>query len=866
MTVHKADGSYFNATQALSTFTAATYNGPDVFTSSYLGNNNNQMFIDQGGLVYWSAAQATTNTVPLAGALIAGPTGGLTGNHFLQASAAAGSVFSGTAPRPFSQPLFNTTPTINDKSIYDWSSINLSAPNRFWDRTETYYIKLDQNILDTQRQTLAAQAAFMREDSDRWTENFLGTSNDNGQSGQLTVDINKYLLDGTPNPFFLRPYVVSDKPRTQENPQKWDTSRGQLSYRLDLTKESNLLKWLGSFSFTGYGEYKYRSNRQYSWREAFDSPVSWVPTGDYTGFQSAPTGTPTNIQNTQGEYRYYVGAPNSTQVQYAPASFSDGTHQFNWFSRSGTSPNFTYITHTDNIMLGQVAADKSGGTFNSETTLKTAGIVGQSHLLDDRLITTLGWRNDSTWTRFGNPGQPNTNDFLNSDGTTFNPDIINHWNTTIYKNSGHTDNVQFVLHPFVHTPLVTRMEHGDTAAQFFGDLLGGLSLYTNASNSFLTTLPAQDLYRNLLPNTTGTERSWGLGLSLFNDKLQIRATHYNDIQHDAQTNDISTMAQRVLRMDFYTNGAGNPTPYLNLYNNATHWVQYSNPTWSTANIATEVQKEIGFSAADNTYYQNPATPIGATTDVRSIGTEIEINYNPSPYWTMAIAATKLDQSNLNISKALVSWINDRTPIWTTIVDPSITTANAVAEGNPNKLWWLHHYSAAPIAGQPASYASTAQDPADNYNAFVGAPFAVMKAQEGKTSPEIRPYTFRLSSAVQLAGLSDNKYVKKFTVGGALRWEDKGAIGYYGVQQLPAIITDLDPNRPIYDKGHYYVDMFAAYRTKMYRDKIGVTIQLNVQNLGETGRLQPIGAFPDGTISTYRIVDPQKFILSVSFDL
>jgi len=30
--------------------------------------------------------------------------------------------------------------------------------------------------------------------------------------------------------------------------------------------------------------------------------------------------------------------------------------------------------------------------------------------------------------------------------------------------------------------------------------------------------------------------------------------------------------------------------------------------------------------------------------------------------------------------------------------------------------------------------------------------------------------------------------------------------------------------------------------------------------------QPIGAFPDGTISTYRIVDPQKFILSVSFDL
>jgi outer membrane receptor protein involved in Fe transport len=63
-----------------------------------------------------------------------------------------------------------------------------------------------------------------------------------------------------------------------------------------------------------------------------------------------------------------------------------------------------------------------------------------------------------------------------------------------------------------------------------------------------------------------------------------------------------------------------------------------------------------------------------------------------------------------------------------------------------------------------------------------------------------------------------------------------------------------------------VDLFAAYRTKIFRDKIGFTVQLNVQNLGETGRLEPIGAFPDGSISTYRIVDPQKFILSVGFDL
>jgi hypothetical protein len=281
-----------------------------------------------------------------------------------------------------------------------------------------------------------------------------------------------------------------------------------------------------------------------------------------------------------------------------------------------------------------------------------------------------------------------------------------------------------------------------------------------------------------------------------------------------------------------------------------------------------VEKQIGFSTADNAYYTNATPPIGATADVRSVGTEIEINYNPTKYWTVAASGTKVEQSNDNISKALVTWINERMPVWTKIVDPSIKDADAIAEGNPGKLWWNHRYTQSgspPPAGQ-ATYTATAQTPGENYNAFVGAPFAVIKAQEGKASPQVRPYNFRLSTSVQLAGLFENKHLKRMNVGGAVRWEYKAAIGYYGVQQLPAVITDLDPNRPIYDKAHYYFDLFAAYRTKLWKDKVGVTFRINVQNLGETGRLQPVGAFPDGSISTYRIVDPQKFIFTASFDL
>ena len=43
-------------------------------------------------------------------------------------------------------------------------------------------------------------------------------------------------------------------------------------------------------------------------------------------------------------------------------------------------------------------------------------------------------------------------------------------------------------------------------------------------------------------------------------------------------------------------------------------------------------------------------------------------------------------------------------------------------------------------------------------------------------------------------------------------------------------------------------------------------QLNVRNLTERGRLQPIAADPDGTPSAFRIIPPRQLILSVTFDL
>ena len=213
------------------------------------------------------------------------------------------------------------------------------------------------------------------------------------------------------------------------------------------------------------------------------------------------------------------------------------------------------------------------------------------------------------------------------------------------------------------------------------------------------------------------------------------------------------------------------------------------------------------------------------------------------------------------------------PIWTTIVDPSITTANAIAEGNPNKLWWLHHYAAAPVAGPPLFplrhvhlATTTVVTPQQNFQAFVGAPLGIIAQQDGKSNPQVRRYAFRAATSFQLAAVTDNKWLKNVTVGGAFRWEDKAAIGYYGIADANGIYQSLDATRPIYDKAHDFVDLFVNYKTKLWHDKVAATFQFNVKNLLYNTHLQPVGAFPDGTISTYRIIDPQQFILSASFDL
>ena len=96
-------------------------------------------------------------------------------------------------------------------------------------------------------------------------------------------------------------------------------------------------------------------------------------------------------------------------------------------------------------------------------------------------------------------------------------------------------------------------------------------------------------------------------------------------------------------------------------------------------------------------------------------------------------------------------------------------------------------------------------------------------------------------------------------------------GWYATGDLAradadGVIRRLDRDRPIYDKPVGNLDLLLTYNTRLFRNKVRTTFQLNVSNVTESGHIQGVAVNPDGNFWQYRIIDPRQFILTATFNL
>lgn len=708
------------------------------------------------------------------------------------------------------QPFFTTAMGVHDKSIYDWSSINLAAANYYSDSAQLAYATLDQIIFATQRQRLAGQLGWFRESTESFSRIAVGTPRSAGNSNPLEVDVNNHLVDGSVNPYFGRLYILSN-PYDSSTPLDRDTYRGQLAYHLDFQKDHKWTHWLGTHDVSAYAEYKQVVQRRIVWKDTFVDNHSWMPANvargsiASNGLAGLPV-VPSRI--TPPLVRLYVGDAKGANVDYGSSYFPAGTYNLGY----GTPGAWT----SEPVQIGSAIADGTGVTNNNLSLLKAQGVVWQGHFLGDRIVPTFGWRHDESYTKIGGPIK--SPDGINIDWASFNSWDPGDWT----KGSGPTKTSGVVVKP-----------------------LHGVSLFYNKSDSFRPTAPRQNLYLQLLPNPNGVGEDYGIAFDLFDGKLVVRVNRYKTQQLDTPNGPSATYVNRIRRIDFNIPNAGSPATLadtFNLQRLALSWVQNAAAAaGQTLTAAQTEQKVADIMQLPVEYTRDPRYQNGAADDVVGKGTEIELNYNPTSAWTMKLNVTQQETINARVAPDLAQWVNERLPVWQSIIDPT--------SGKP---WYTTDYG----GGSASAFVA----------ANITSQIATLRATQGLSQPQIRKYRVNYSTNFRLSAITENKFLKRFNIGGAVRWESKVGIGYYGVQQPPDIVTAYDVNRPIYDKGNTNIDLLLGYRTRMFADKVNARFQLNVRNVQENGHLQPLAAYPNGVPYAFRIVEPRVFIFSATFDL
>ena len=777
------------------------------------------LFVDNGGIQLWMIGR-----MPAAGATN-GPQN-VAGIPRLMESIAD--------PVRTGRPLYSTVRGISSKALYDYSSINLAGINSIKDHNETSTVELEHFAFQTDQQTLAFQLGWNREYANRLNRNIVGQASATGNSGYLYVDVNEKLLDGRPNPYFKRPYLGAGEPVHNMTPYFRDTYRGQLAYLLDATKSDKWTKWLGRHQIVGYTEQKLTKSHVYRFREANlnDNPVYIAP-GQPKANQSgvlSPTAT-------RGYYHFYVGDANGQNIDYAPSPIKYGNYNFNWYNAVSNA----WVNEP--ATLGESAIQEgSAGNFASRNLLKTRGAMIQSTFLQDRLFVTLGKRHDENYNKFQRPS------VLKANGYEFDYAAMQGWAGDWAVRSGDTNTKGLVVKPFRGWESIESSARGGGSGGFFAGLLRGMNLHYNESDSFQPEVPAINVLTQSLPNPSSNGKDYGFSLNLWSDKLVLRANRYETNQINTQNSQFGTFGQRVLRIDIQGYAGNNDA--ISLQRQARNWIREGNPALTTAQVDTQTLQLMGLTA-DQINVFNTNT-IRDTQDVTAKGDEIELNYNPDRFWTLKGNITRTESLDANIAPSIFQWRDQRLPIWEKIIDPRYGTK------------WLD----TPYLNDAIQVDGTGT-PRAFLTGNVVTPIALAQATQGKSRPEIREWRYNLSASVRLAKYSENKFLKNMSVGGSYRWESRGAIGYWGIPIKGdySIATQFDANRPIYAKANSYIDAFVTYNTRLFHDKVKARFQLNARNLQEwKARLEPIGAYPDGSPHTFRIIEPGTFIFTTTFEL
>ncbi len=772
--------------------------------------------------------------------------------------------YAGSARLPDAQYGLYKNYVLTDSSIFDFYNKLLDGPNkREWSDHEAFNVGISQTFFNNR---LGIEAVYDHQNYERGQENMMS---DYGQS--ITLDMNRYNVDGVLNPNFGRACVVSDGFSNNLYKSERDSARltafGELRAE-DFLAKGFLTKLLGRHVVTGVYSKETADTEMRNWFNYAADATYGVTIHDnllrnrgvnilsYFGpslvGRSSLEGA--NLPNlsakqipTSGLLHWFDSTWNSTVSPADP-----WTDQFGNASTQSENPA-NYVGWVDRPIdvLSQSAGDRDSLTTNASlrrSKVSSKAASWQAYFWDGTLVGTAGIRKDTAkdYSLNQGPKNPVGDETINLASPLYRlPDEPGQ----IVKGTSRSYSV------VLHTPKELRRRlPGNT----------DLSLIFNKSENFQPAAGRADAIGNSIAPPKGKTREYGFAISTWDDKVSLKVTWYKTTVSNAALSGFSGDYMLPAAEAWGYMFARQAKERLNGYGTSNTGLGGYTPkdTSETVDHAIAagdaiVDAFLAHQASDAWYsawgidrsqykgWMNWTTPQGFTVtgDTMSKGTEFELNFAPTKNLNISLNASKTSAQRTNMAESMAVWVESRWALYNT---PVMMGTEQVGYIGDVRLWGAGYNAGETVRGK--------------FGREFMAPYMLYRMQENSDVPELRPWRANLVVNYSF----DKGLLKGVNVGGGYRWQDGSVLGY----KLKAGATASDPKvydleDPYMGKAETNVDLWVGYGRKL-TEKIDWRIQLNLRNVTTKKELIPVTVQPDGTMAVGRISDPCTWSLTNTF--
>ena len=479
----------------------------------------------------------------------------------------------GTSGSPIGSVILNRSYSLLDEEIIPhWVNV-MGEARRIFDDFENFSVSLEQKIT----QNLSIELSYNHQDlrKDSWDLAI-------GPQPTIRIDVNEFLPSGDPNPnlgkYFIEAFNLANY--TPNITTQQDTYRALASYTLDLTESS---KWLGRHHIAGMVESVEREEITPLLDLHNTSPAK---ANEVLGLNGGLAFKPTvDHPWNRAKVRYYIDPANdiyyldNNLAGFVPELYSGDS--IPEADPSGFTPAFVQARPPSNFYS------------ENQTFLGTV----QSFFLDDKLVTTLGWRNEEQDMWVAAFAQGSDRLFPDPHSVSAKDDYAE--NITTVKE---TTSIQSVVYKPVNW----------------------MSLTFNMSESFLPPSGAKDIYGNLLPETTAENTDFGIRFNLMEERVYLGVNFYN-----TESQNLPSAFVRVL--------GGNPIANTN-----------------------RIFDAIASYTGDDKYKTFPYKSSGwsGVMDQESEGMEFVLTANPTPQWRLSLSVAQQETTIITFAPIISQYVDE----------------------------------------------------------------------------------------------------------------------------------------------------------------------------------------------------------------